>query len=172
MKRQILIVSDSHGLTKELEQIKERHNVDAYIHCGDSELSNNHRALKNFTIVKGNCDGDASFEHEEMIVIQGVKFFITHGHLYNVKSHLINLSYRAEEMDAKIICYGHSHIAGVQRIGDQIFINPGSIRYPRGRTEKTYALMIFDESLQKVSITFYTLYGDIINSLYYETSLK
>lgn len=34
----VLITSDSHGLTKELEEMKEKHTVDLYIHCGDSEL--------------------------------------------------------------------------------------------------------------------------------------
>lgn len=172
MKHEIIIVSDSHGLTKELDLIKERHNVAAYIHCGDSELTYNHPSLKNFTIVRGNCDVETSFEIEEIMELQRLKIFITHGHLYNVKSHIMNLSYRAQELDAKIICYGHSHHAGVQKVGEQIFINPGSIRYPRGRTEKTYALMIIDSSLQQISITFYTLAGEMMNSLYYESSLE
>ena len=36
----VLFVSDSHGLTAELEKLVENHQdeVDLFIHCGDSEL--------------------------------------------------------------------------------------------------------------------------------------
>ena len=36
----VLIVSDSHGLTTELEKLMENYQdeVDLFIHCGDSEL--------------------------------------------------------------------------------------------------------------------------------------
>jgi len=54
----ILIVSDSHGLVDELLMIVERHQheVNTFIHCGDSELSINHPALTAYHVVKGNCD--------------------------------------------------------------------------------------------------------------------
>ena len=37
----VLFVSDSHGLTAELEILVEKHQdeVDLFIHCGDSELA-------------------------------------------------------------------------------------------------------------------------------------
>ncbi len=46
----ILIISDSHGLTDELQTIAKRHaaEVDMMIHCGDSELETNHPALEGY----------------------------------------------------------------------------------------------------------------------------
>ncbi len=50
----ILIISDSHGWTEELEIVKQRHKdeVDYMIHCGDSELSNAHREISGFVTVE------------------------------------------------------------------------------------------------------------------------
>lgn len=63
-------------------------------------------------------------------------FFITHGHLYNIKMTLMNLAYKSEEAEADIICFGHSHAAGSELIEGKLFINPGSIRQPRDEKRK------------------------------------
>ena len=56
----VLVVSDSHGLTKELEVIRERHlnDVDLMIHCGDSELMPDEKVMNGYLTVRGNCDFD------------------------------------------------------------------------------------------------------------------
>ncbi len=139
----ILIVSDSHGSTELLEELKSRHasEVDAMIHCGDSELEKEDEALAGFTVVKGNCDFFGDFPEEALLEIDGYRIFVTHGHLHSVKSNLLSLSYRAEEAGASIICFGHSHLLGAEIIGGSLFINPGSIRLPRGRRERTYVIL-------------------------------
>lgn len=139
----VLIVSDSHGLTKELEELQSRHrnDVDAMIHCGDSELASSGKELENFLVVRGNCDFDNDLPKEQLKQIDGIQFYITHGHFYNVKTSLMNLRYRAEEVGAEIVCFGHSHIAGAELIDGILFINPGSIRLPRVRNDKTYAIL-------------------------------
>ena len=50
----VLIVSDSHGLTTELEKLKENYQdeVDLFIHCGDSELEADDRAIHSFVAVR------------------------------------------------------------------------------------------------------------------------
>lgn len=142
----VLIVSDSHGLTEELNELKRRHEtVETFIHCGDSELSKNDEAVDRFVVVRGNCDYESQFKNDEIIDVHGTTFLVTHGHLYNVKSTLMNLKYKAEEVDAHIVCFGHSHLLGVEKIGDQLFINPGSLRLPRGRRERTYVVLDFKE---------------------------
>jgi len=139
----ILIVSDSHGSTEILDVLKERHanEVDQMIHCGDSELSEDNESISGFTTVKGNCDFYGDFPEEAMVEAGGYKILAVHGHLYSVKSSLLSLSYRAEEMGANIVCFGHSHLLGAEKIQDVLFINPGSIRLPRGRREKTYVIL-------------------------------
>jgi uncharacterized protein len=139
----VLIVSDSHGSTEILDAIKEKHvgEVDQMIHCGDSELTVGNNSISGFTIVKGNCDFYGDFPEEAMVEVEGYKILVVHGHLYSVKSSLLSLSYRAEEMGANIVCFGHSHLLGAEKIQDVLFVNPGSIRLPRGRRERTYVIL-------------------------------
>lgn len=160
----VLLVSDSHGLTDELLCIKNRHRVSHMIHCGDSELSIDHKVMEGFYKVAGNCDRDVRYPNEDTIMIDELKFFITHGHLFHVKSHLLSLSYRAAEVEANIVCFGHSHIAGAEKFDDRIYINPGSIRTPRGRKEKTYVLLTWDRK-QYIDVRFYNQSGKIIKDL-------
>lgn len=139
----VLIISDSHGETEVLEAIAKRHahEVNAMIHCGDSELSVDHAALRNMVVVRGNCDWKADFPNDRLEKIGTWSFFITHGHLYSVKTTLMNLKYKAEETNANIVCFGHSHIAGAEMVDNVLFINPGSISLPRMRKEKTYVIL-------------------------------
>lgn len=167
----VLFVSDSHGLTKEINQIKEQvDNVDLFIHCGDSELELDAEELEEFVKVRGNCDSDNRFPNEQTIEVGGLNFFITHGHLHQVKAGLTKLAYRAEEVKARVIGFGHTHIAGAEKVGNQLFINPGSIRLPRNISDKTYAILDWEE-LNEVSVSFYTLEGKIVDELTYHTSL-
>ncbi|UOE75581.1 metallophosphoesterase family protein [Parageobacillus thermoglucosidasius] len=161
----VLIISDSHGLTEELEEIaaRHRHEADALIHCGDSELSTGHKEIEHFLIVRGNCDFTAQFPKERIEEIGGIRFFITHGHLYNVKMSLMNLYYRAKEIEAKVVCFGHSHIAGAELIDGILFINPGSILLPRTRKEKTYALLQIEDG--EATVRFYEVDGKEVHSL-------
>ncbi|MDM5315669.1 metallophosphoesterase [Fictibacillus sp. b24] len=161
-----LIVSDSHGLTDELVTLKKRFDseVDLMIHCGDSELSTNAEELSGFVTVKGNMDylGD-DFPNEAIELLGQTCIYITHGHLYDVKMSYLSLAYRAEETGAKIACFGHSHVAEAFEREGMIFINPGSIRLPRGTFEKTYAVLEIEEGI--VSVSFYSLDGIRIDQL-------
>lgn len=138
-----LIVSDSHRFVRELDLIKKRHEaeVEIMIHCGDSELYIDQPEMAGFKTVRGNCDYEMGFPEEIVIDFAGQKIFVTHGHLFSVKSTLMNLYYRAQELGANIVSFGHSHLLGIEKIDDILFINPGSIRLPRGRKERTYCIL-------------------------------
>ncbi|CDQ18221.1 hypothetical protein SAMN05192559_10231 [Halobacillus karajensis] len=167
----ILIVSDTHGLKKEVNAIKERHaDVDAMIHCGDSELSFDSNELEGFYYAKGNCDFEREMQEEQILQVGELTFIVTHGHLYQVKMTLIPLSYRAEEVGAQVACFGHSHIAGAEKVGDTLFINPGSARLPRDRKEPTYAILEWD-SLKQVRLQFYHINGEHLPDLSMTTEL-
>lgn len=157
-----LIVSDSHGLTTELEALKKQYkdDVDVMIHCGDSELSMQHAELHGFEVVKGNCDFGGTFPNEIVKEVGGTRFFVTHGHLYNIKMTLQTLLYRAKEVEANVACFGHSHVMGAEMIDGILFINPGSILLPRSRKEKTYAILEVKE--KEAEVTFFDLEGHII----------
>ncbi|WP_257346402.1 metallophosphoesterase family protein [Pseudalkalibacillus decolorationis] len=163
----ILIVSDSHGLTNELEQIVERHKdeVGTMVHCGDSELSADDVVLSPFHNVQGNMDlSHKEFSNEKLIEENGVRIFLTHGHLYNIKMSYMKLAYKAEEKRADLVCFGHSHVAESFEKDGIIFINPGSIRLPRGHVEKTYAICDFGNRTN-VKIRFYNIEGKEISKL-------
>ncbi|WP_419956005.1 metallophosphoesterase [Neobacillus niacini] len=166
----VLVVSDSHGLTNELEILRERHmnEVDLMIHCGDSEMMPDDKVMNGYLTVKGNCDF-GGFPLETTTEIAGRKFFITHGHRYSVKASLMNLQYKAAEMGADIVCFGHSHVLGAEIIGNTLFLNPGSIRMPRARNEKTYVILeLVDE---KIKFFVYDSSGSELKDLAYEFEL-
>lgn len=161
----VLIMSDSHGLEDELSTIAKRHEseVDLMIHCGDSELEAVHPALKPYHAVKGNCDFGGGFQDELMISAGSRKILVVHGHLHGIKQSLLTVFYRAEELGADIVCFGHSHIAGSEMLRGKLLINPGSIRLPRVRNVKSYAVLtlVNDEAI----VAFYDERGQKISSL-------
>src|SRR5690625_3140985 len=101
----VLVISDSHGLEREIKEIVERHRANSFIHCGDSELAANSAYLNNFTVVRGNCDWDDLFPEEQLIEMNGVNIYVTHGHLFQVKSTLQRLKNRALELNSHIVCF-------------------------------------------------------------------
>lgn len=152
----IVIVSDSHGDINSLSLIHERHlrESDLFIHCGDSELPAHHPVLSRYLSVRGNCDFDKQLLKERVEPITfGVRMFVTHGHLYDVKYSLTRLYYKARELEANLVCYGHSHCIGAEMVDGIIFINPGSLVLPRNTKEKTYVLLTMTE--QTFDVTFY-----------------
>ncbi|HEY2420256.1 MAG TPA: metallophosphoesterase [Neobacillus sp.] len=160
----VLIVSDSHGLTKELELLRERHGkeVDLMIHCGDSQLMPEDKEIAGYLTVLGNCDY-SGFPLETVAEVAGRRIFVTHGHKYSVKTSLVNLKYKAEELNADIVCFGHSHVLGAELVGDMLFLNPGSIRLPRERIEKTYLILELNE--EKIRMSVFELNGREIKTL-------
>ncbi|SEA51817.1 hypothetical protein SAMN05421743_105152 [Thalassobacillus cyri] len=168
----ILIMSDSHGMTEEVMDIKQKYEgqVDGMIHCGDSELELSSEELQGFYYVKGNVDFDPGMEEEKSFTIEGITFFITHGHLFNIKSTLMPLNYRAEEAGADVVCFGHSHMAGAEKVDNRLFINPGSCRQPRDHREPTYALLSWTDK-SDIKLKYYNM-NHQPTELKFHTSLR
>ena len=148
----ILIMSDTHKDTVTMEEVIQVHQdeVQAIIHCGDSELDASYFEGKSIFIVGGNCDYDSSFPEEELITLDNEKILVVHGHRHQVKSTILPLSYRAQEVGATVVCFGHSHMLGAELQNDILFVNPGSLHKPRGRKEKSYAIVEKKENLWQV----------------------
>ena len=68
---------------------------------------------------------------EEPLDIGGYRIYLTHGHLFGVKHSLARLYQRALDLGAAIVIYGHTHISHQEQIGNILFLNPGSITWPR-----------------------------------------
>lgn len=116
----LLIVSDSHGRYERLESLLEMHkNVDALIFLGDGLLDLDRAGVRDypFTVfsVRGNWDsGRGSItamraKDEITFTFDGIKFFALHGHTKGVKSTLVNAIYAAEQNEADVLLFGHTH---------------------------------------------------------------
>lgn len=168
----VLIVSDSHGWTSQLLSLKKQYQgeVDAMIHCGDSELGYDQAAITGFKRVAGNTDFDSQFPEELIFDVFETTFFVAHGHKHDIYSTLTQITDHAKESRAKIVCHGHSHLAKATRVGDQLIINPGSIRFPRGRKEETYSILEWDAK-GNYTVRFYQLNGVEVKDLAFKTQL-
>ena len=93
---------------------------DYVIHCGDYGTS----SMKNIIYVKGNCDLMGDKEH--LLNINDIKFYITHGDMYNVKYTYQSLYYKAMEVNCRVCLFGHTHKQTYFKENDIIFINPGA----------------------------------------------
>lgn len=158
-----LVVSDNHGDREILVDLVTQYKgqVDAMFHCGDSELDPNDELWNNFVVVKGNCDYYNEFPQAVTKTIGNDTIFMTHGHLVNIKSGLNTIALKASEANATVVLFGHTHEIGCEMHRNTLFLNPGSIRQPRGpiqiksyaiieSTSETYEIQYFERSHQPI----------------------
>lgn len=153
----IVIVSDNHGNTYYMEEIRSIYEKDitGWIHCGDSELLEDHPLWQHFKTVEGNMDIADGLKLEQILEFEGEKCLVAHGHRHAVKRSYDELKSRAVEEGCRIVFYGHTHIAKVEKEDNIIFVNPGSITQPRDREIGTYVVMDLDTDKQNVSFNFF-----------------
>ncbi len=139
------VISDTHGdIDLALEAIKQMGEVDVILHAGDtySDLIEISKKVKIEMIgVRGNIGKEDEGPRELVLELGGFRIFLVHGHYYDVKHSLMRLFYRAKELETDIVVYGHTHLA-LSAVEDNIlFLNPGSIGYPRGKYKNSYAIL-------------------------------
>lgn len=167
-----MCISDIHGSIENLKKVIDiyrEENADKLLILGDfsgyyhsssdfevAEILNNMSG--SIIAVKGNCDNyhiDELFHFElgylKTIDINGIKVTLTHGHIYN-RSNL-------PENCGEIFISGHTHVGMIEKIGEKIIANPGSISKPRCGTKKSY--LIIDEE----KLVLKDLDGDLIRSI-------
>lgn len=160
----IVVLSDTHGNADIIEQVYQQENqADAFFHCGDSELAYADAHFHDMNRVKGNCDFDANFLDDVVVPVGNRRVFMTHGHLYNIKMTLSTLDYKAQETQADIVLFGHSHLLGAEKIGDALFLNPGSLLLPRGGNPKSYATIEWSDDSDELTVIFKTPEQEIIH---------
>ncbi|MBM6937557.1 metallophosphoesterase family protein, partial [Pseudoflavonifractor phocaeensis] len=85
----ILVFSDSHGNTKTMMELVERHKPDRILHLGDvvRDAYTLREAFPDIPLdlVRGNCDGWLPEPEELHVTLEGRKLFLCHGHTYHVK---------------------------------------------------------------------------------------
>lgn len=94
--------------------------------------------------VRGNCEAEVDQMVLEFPVLAdyaimyeaGKVFFFTHGHVYN-KTNMPPLQ------KGDLLIHGHTHIFAMEQVGDNWYLNPGSVSIPKGGNPATY--MIYED---------------------------
>ena len=103
---------------------------DAVFHLGDCERDTQ-RLEKEFPDlplyrVCGNCDREPVNPEVLQLTLDGVKFFLTHGHRYSVKYTLDALLNAAYFVGADMVLLGHTHHAMSETMQGLYVVNPGT----------------------------------------------
>ncbi len=147
----VLIVSDTHRHNENYLKVLEKVTpVDMVVHCGDIEGSEYliaESAGCPVQMVMGNNDFFSDLPREKEFYIGKYKVWLTHGHNYYVSMSNEYLKNEACERGVDIVMYGHSHRPLVERDGNIIAINPGSLTYPRQEGRKpSFIIMDIDRN--------------------------
>ncbi|MDK2819828.1 MAG: YfcE family phosphodiesterase [Mycoplasmataceae bacterium] len=140
----VIILSDTHTRNDITTKILKSNSYDIAIHAGDYECDLNYM-MKNFDyFVKGNNDFDSQVS-EQYFEIEGLKFYLQHGHLLGTYSDLDNDEYMekiADNLNVDVIIHGHTHVTKITHLeNNKYIINPGSTWLPRGSSKPSYLIL-------------------------------
>ncbi len=96
------------------------------------------KRAKDIIAVRGNCEAEVDqmllhfpiLSDYTMLVDNGKKLFLTHGHIYN--------KVQLPQAGVDAIIYGHTHLWELSRQNDVLIANTGSITFPKGGNEPTF----------------------------------
>ena len=117
----ILILSDSHY--KSIDDIN-FNNYDYVIHAGDYGNSLIDLELNNVIFVRGNCDTSGPID--ETFEIFNRKFYVTHGHYYDVKNTYERIILKGNLINSNFVIFGHTHRPDMFLKEGIVHINPGA----------------------------------------------
>ncbi len=128
------VFSDSHGDHEALDELLERMGaLDAVCFLGDVARDAEHlrerlAAMPNQPVlyaVRGNNDyySTCTLPWDLLIELGGVRIYMTHGHRL---VSLMNLAYKAQECEAQVALFGHTHQALCETVQGVLLLNPGS----------------------------------------------
>lgn len=142
------VISDTHGDETAIRQaVSSIGKVDGWLHAGDYSQDGNKLAAlsgKRIIVVKGNCDGAASANIDEFIDVAGKKIWLTHGHRYQVKQGIHELSWWARQYGADVVIYGHTHVPNIFWEGELLLFNPGSAACSNWNDNSTCGILEVD----------------------------
>ncbi len=147
------LISDTHGhLPGDVFTIFSE--VDLIIHAGDVGSENiltDLQAIAPVTAVYGNMDHSLPAGKLPRIA------FIKAEELLLCVTHILNspksFAYELYKMNKKadVVIFGHTHRPEVQKYNDILFINPGSIVYPRDEGGPSVAMLTVEGSQTEVT---------------------
>lgn len=120
---------------------------DLIIHLGDCWVDGQelHALFPDipYEAVCGNCDCVRETE-EKILLLEGHRVLICHGHTYRVKSGMLNLEYGAREKDVAVALFGHTHQGFTDWHNGVRLFNPGSIGAPPFGLRPSYGILTVD----------------------------
>ena len=114
----IVVVSDNHGQELTLKRIFDHYAGSdvTFVHTGDSEFPYKDERLSHCIRVTGNCDYDPEYPRSEVFTLEGINFFVAHGHFEYVNTGREYLANAAKEMGARVAFYGHTHKLNAENV--------------------------------------------------------
>lgn len=109
--------------------------------------------------IKGNCDSEVDqmllkfpiMSDYAIVVDNGVRIFMTHGHRFNDNNR--------PSVGYDILLYGHTHIQKLERQGNTVICNTGSITFPKDGNMPTFA------TYENNTLRLHSLDGNILKEL-------
>ena len=130
----LLVLADVHGRRDAVERaLEQQPDCRTVLFLGDGlrdmeDIEECHPE-RVFAMVPGNCDFSALLPVTRLEIYEGKRVLMTHGHRYHVKYGLTTVCLAAEERQADILLFGHTHQT-LQEYRDGLYIlNPGSLGY-------------------------------------------
>lgn len=169
------ITGDTHGDQQALRRVvKQAPPVEQWFHTGDyaqDGLQLKQLTGLSVTGVLGNCDGMSQEANvDEILVLEGKRVWLTHGHRYMGHTHVEELVWWAKKLEVDIVIYGHTHVPMNTYYGDILLINPGSPSRPRGGSQPSFAVLTLKEGqppqvehieLESPKPTYFSAFGPV-----------
>jgi len=162
MQKRLIVISDSHGdadgLKAAVEQARSSGKVDAVVFLGDG-MRDYESVLPSLQAdriacyaVRGNNDWSSQAESEITFTLNGVRIFACHGHTRQVKYSTDRLWYAAQEREARVVLYGHTHREKIDLEYGIYLINPGAVCERSSRRSAYAEVMIEDNGFVQAGL--------------------
>lgn len=102
--------------------------------------------------VQGNCDCGGLEPVATAEDVEGVRIFLTHGHVYDVKLDTRMLTRAAVMRNCQVALYGHTHVPDIREEGGILLVNPGSLTQPRGGAQGSMALLMLEDGKAQATL--------------------
>ncbi|MFB6119269.1 metallophosphoesterase [Halosegnis sp.] len=157
----IVVLSDTHGREDHRLRGRTREAVaeaELVCHCGDFTTERVFNAFEakvgsdSFTAVYGNNDPPAVRDRTadtRVVRHEGIRLALAHGHEHTATA----LELFGRQANADLVCVGHSHNPGFERLGPIPVCNPGSHADPRWHRPAHAELTIKAETLEGRLVT-------------------
>ncbi|MCR5674816.1 MAG: metallophosphoesterase [Lachnospiraceae bacterium] len=156
--KKLVIVSDTHGYDRLIDQVIERESpFDYLIHCGDAETGltayEGEELPYRLLAVRGNCDYAGG---RPAVLVERILFYnvlVTHGHRENVRYGNAELLAFGAANHADVVLYGHTHVPEIVEEDGILIVNPGSLAYPKGpQRVPTYAVLTLTQDYDREAV--------------------